>query len=65
MSVELLVEEVARALAYVRDYIACQLGDLLEDPRVADGLFGALRPDPASQARAEAIVMPRLRALTS
>lgn len=35
----------------------------LPDPRFADGLFGALRPDAASQARADLIVLPRLRAL--
>jgi hypothetical protein len=58
-----LVEEVVQAPAGVRTYIAAELADLLEDPRLADGLFGALRPDPASQARAEAIVLPRLRAL--
>jgi hypothetical protein len=39
---EELVEEVARSPADVRDYnIASQLRDLLEDPRFADGLFGA------------------------
>jgi len=47
----------------VRTYIAAALADLLEDPRFADGLFGALRPDVANQGRAETIVMPRLRAL--
>jgi hypothetical protein len=47
------------------DYIARELRDLLEDPRFADGVFGALRPDAASLARADAIVMPRLPALIS
>jgi hypothetical protein len=60
---EELVDEVAQAPPDVRDYIGSELGDLLDDPRFVDGLFGALRPDVASQARANAIVMPRLRAL--
>jgi hypothetical protein len=54
---------VARAPADVRDYIGSELRDLLDDARFADGLFGALRPDAASQARADAGVVPRLRAL--
>lgn len=62
---EELVAEVSQAPSDVRGYIASDLGDLLEAPRFADGLFGALRPDTASQARANAIVTPRLRALTS
>ena len=60
MSIELL--DLA---ADARDYIASALGDLLKDPRFGDGRFGAPRPDTASQARADAIVMPRLRALTA
>ena len=62
---EELVEEVARAPDDVRAYIAGELADLLEDPRSVDGLFGALRPDRANQARAEAVVLPRLRTLQS
>jgi len=62
---EELVDEVGQAPADVRDYIASELSDLLEDPRFADGLFGALRADAASQARADAIIVPRLRALMS
>lgn len=62
---EELVNEVAHAPDDVRTYSAAELADLLDDPRFADGLFGALHPDAASQARAEAIVMPRLRALLS
>lgn len=34
-------------------------------PRVLDGVFGALRPDAASQDRAEAVVLPALRAIAS
>jgi hypothetical protein len=59
---EELVDEVAQAKD-VRDYIAAEFADLQADPRFADGLFAALRPDAASQARAEMDVMPRLRAL--
>jgi hypothetical protein len=58
-----LVDEVAQGPTAVRDFIASELGDLLEDPRFADGLFSALLPDAASQTRADAIVIPRLRAL--
>ena len=54
---EELVDEVGRAPVDVRDYIASELSDLAEDPRFADGLFGALRAD--------AVVLPRLRALMS
>lgn len=62
---EELVDEVAQAPSDVRVYISAELADLLGEPRFADGLFGALRPDPASQARADAIILPRLRALTA
>jgi len=59
------IDEVAHAPDEVRDYIASELRDLLDDARFADGLFAALRPDAASQARADAIVRPRLRALAA
>jgi hypothetical protein len=62
---EELVGEVAAAPPEVRDYIGSELRDLHEDPRFPDGLSGALRPDPASQARAEGVVTLRLRALMS
>jgi len=62
---EELVDEVAQAPADVRDYIAAELRDLLAEPRFSDGLFGALRPDAGSQARADSFVMPRLTSLTS
>jgi len=60
---EELVDEVARAPTDVGDYIGYELRDLLDDARFADGLFGALPPDAASQARAEMVVVPRVRAL--
>jgi len=62
---EELVDEATRAPGDLREYIAAELTDLLADPRFADGLFGALLPDTASRARAEAIVLPRLQALRS
>jgi len=61
---EELIDEVAQAPDDVRTFIAAELADLLEDPRFADGLFGAMQPDAASQARIDDVVMPRLRALT-
>lgn len=61
---EELVAEVADSND-ARAYIASELGRLLAHPRFLDGLFGALRPDVASQARAEAIVLPRLREMTT
>lgn len=62
---EELVAEVADSSDDARGYIASELGRLLAHPRFLDGLFGALRPDVASQARAEAIVLPRLREMTT
>ena len=61
---EELGAEVMQAPSDARAYISHELTALLSDPRFADGLFGALRPDTAGQARAEAIIMPRLRSLT-
>jgi len=62
---EELVGEVAHAPQDARDYIAREFRDLLGDPRFADGLVGALRPDAASQTRAGAVVVPRLTAIIS
>jgi hypothetical protein len=47
----------------LHDYITAELAQLLDDPRFADGVYGALPSDAASKARAETVVMPRLRAL--
>jgi len=58
---EELVDEVSQAGVDLRAYLAKEVTAILGDPRSRDGLFGSLRPDAASQARAEAIVMPRLR----
>jgi hypothetical protein len=62
---EELIDEVAQAPAVVRDYLEAELRDLLADERFSDGLFGALRPDAGSQARADSVVIPRLSTLTS
>ena len=56
---------MAQAPRDVRTYLSTELAELLGDQRFADGLFAALRPDAAGQARAEAIILPRLRALTA
>lgn len=60
-----LVDELRDADAGVRGYVAEQLASAWEHPRFLDGVFGALRPDAASQARADVIVLPRLRALVA
>ena len=62
---EELVGETVQAATDVGSYISTELAELLGDSRFADGLFGALRPDSASQARVEVIIMPRLRALVA
>ncbi len=61
---EELIGEVAEASPDVRDSSA-DLTELLRDARFADGIFGALRPDTASQARADAVILPRLRTLAA
>lgn len=58
-----LVEEVAAAPPELRTYLSVQCAGLLDAPRFVDAIFGLLRPDVASQARAESIVLPRLRAI--
>ena len=60
-----IVDEVAGTDAEARTYIADELERLLTHPRFLDGLFGALRPDAASRARADAVVVPQLRAMTT
>ena len=62
---EEVVGEVSEASASVRGYLSHEIARLMADPRFEDGVFSALRPDSASQARAEAVVMPRLRAMTA
>ncbi len=62
---EEVVEEVGSASADVRGYLSAEVTAMLTDPRFEDGLFGALRPDPASQARAGNVVLPRLRLIAA
>jgi predicted nucleotidyltransferase len=60
---EELVGEVRSASEDVADFVAAEIGALLDQPRFIDAIFGSLRGDVASQARAEGVVLPRLRAL--
>jgi len=60
---EEIVEEVRHADAALRTYLAESFTQLAGEAGFAGGVFGALRPDAASQDRAEAIVVPRLRAI--
>jgi hypothetical protein len=62
---EELVDEVAAAADDVRRYLAEEIEALLSAPRFLDGLSGALRGDQASQDRADAVVLPALRAIAS
>jgi len=61
---EELAAEVRDSPAELRAYVARELTRLLAHPRFDDGLFGALRGDGASQARARAVVRPRMDLLT-
>jgi hypothetical protein len=61
---EEIVAEIENADQDVCHYLATELARLRSHPRFLDGVFAALRPDPASQARADAVVLPRLEAMT-
>jgi hypothetical protein len=52
--------EICSASADVRDYLSGQLVELLASPDFLLHVAAMLRPDPASQARAEAVVLPRI-----
>jgi hypothetical protein len=56
-----VVVEVAAAADDVREFVAGGIGDLMDQPRFIDAIFGSLRPDLASQARGDSVVLPRLR----
>ena len=58
-----IVAEVRDAPREVRVYLADELGRLSVDRRFADGVFGALRPDAASQDRGSVVVEPRIEAI--
>jgi predicted nucleotidyltransferase len=60
---EEIVAEVAAAETQLRRYLGDEFERLSAQPRFGDGLYGGLRPDPASQARAEQTVGPRIRAI--
>jgi hypothetical protein len=62
---EELVGEVGDAAPELRAYLADELALLLSHPRFSDGVFGALAPDAANQARADAVVLPRLREMSA
>jgi hypothetical protein len=62
---EELIQEVLSAATDVRDYLAVQARQLLEHPRLLDGLAGAVRPDPPSQERVDTIIMPALQAIAA
>lgn len=62
---EELVAEVRDANTALRMYLAGELGRLVAHPRFREGVTGALQADYASQARADAIVLPRLEQIGS
>jgi hypothetical protein len=55
-----LVAEAERSEPDLRAYLASELSRLWAHPRFREGISGALRADFASQARAEAVVLPCL-----
>lgn len=57
---EELIGELMAAPEEVRLYVASTLREMMRDSGFLDGVFASLRPDLASQARAEAVVLPRL-----
>jgi hypothetical protein len=59
-----LAGEVQGSEPELCDYIATELERLRALPRFREGVSGALRADFASQARAEAVVVPRIELLT-
>jgi len=58
-----LVAEVGDAQADVRTYIARELRELLPQPRLMDGLAGAMRGDAASQERVDLVILPAITRL--
>ena len=60
---EEVVTEVSEADCDVRGFVVTEVAGLLNQPRFIDAIFGFLRADMASQARAETVVLPRLRAI--
>ena len=62
---EKLREEVRATRAELRAYLAEELTALTTEERVIDGIYAQLPPDAASQERADAVVLPRLRELAA
>lgn len=60
-----ILEEVHAARGDVRAYIADQLAELQRMPDFLTMVASMLRPDRASQARAETVVLPRLQEIAS
>ena len=58
-----LLEEVAGADAALRAYIAAEMRRLLAEPRLMDGLAGAMRGDAASQERVDVVILPAFKEL--
>ncbi len=58
---EELVAEIQGPPNELRSYVAKTLGQLLADERIGDGVRAQLPPDLASQARADDVVISRLR----
>lgn len=61
---ETLVAEVQTAAPELRRYVSEELQRLRSHARFLDGVYGALPPDRAGQARADEIILPRLERLT-
>jgi hypothetical protein len=60
-----LLEEISEAPRDLRTYLARQFADLQAIPDFLLTMAAMLRPDPASQARAEAVVLPRIQQIVS
>jgi len=58
-----LVAEVRDSEADIRAYLTTELQRLKRHPRFREGVSGALQADAASQARADAVVLPRIEQL--
>lgn len=60
-----LIREIAEAPAALRTYLTSELTRHQAHWRFMDGIYAALLPDDASQARAERVVIPRINEITS
>jgi predicted nucleotidyltransferase len=57
--------EIRSAPLELRSYLRVSLARLLDEDRILDGVQAQLLPDAASQARAEAVVLPRMRVIVA